>query len=323
MAQPDWLRKAAARVASEVPEPVQPLEEVVPGRRVLIDGDYLAYFASGGDDMRVNISRRVCLDRISTVREIAGAERAELHLTARASTKGERYLIATTQPYQDQRKGSSKPKNWSAVREFLETVPEATLREQCRAVRIEWMDREADDGFSLLSYNERNPVESIVHHTADKDMRMLPGLHIAWTDYMRTEVPKGAYEVIADNGLVFGHKWFWMQMLHGDTADHIPGLPRWGEAAALKALKGTTCNAEAYEAVQAAYAKVKREGWTDFFCEQAGLLWLRQSYVVHDFQRVIPPVGIKVLKPAIDRMVQRVRRERASIDDINAQTCEA
>lgn len=316
MSQPEWLRKAAARAAEDSPFPQYDeaeQAEVVPGRTLLVDGDYLAYFASGGDNMRVDIARRVAVQRLATARDVVGAERVELHLTARASNKGERYLIAVTQPYQDQRKGSSKPKNWAAVREFLETVDERRLAGK----RIEWFDREADDAFSLAAYTSLNPTTEVVIHTADKDMRMLPGLHLAWTDYVQTEVPKGAYEVIGDNGLVYGHKWFWMQMLTGDGADHIPGLPRWGEATALKALAGTTCNAEAYEAVQAAYSKVKGDAWADYFCEQAGLLWLRQSYVVHDFIRVLPKHAIKELKPAIERMVQRVQKERVALDRLN------
>src|SRR5690606_28101994 len=123
----------------------EPLTEVVPGRVALVDGDYLAYFASGGDNMRLDVARHVAVSRMETVRDITGAERVEMHLTSSGSDKGERYLIATTQPYQDQRKGSSKPKNWEAVRAFLDEAPESRLG--CK--RVVWFDREADDGIAL------------------------------------------------------------------------------------------------------------------------------------------------------------------------------
>ncbi|OZI20071.1 hypothetical protein CAL26_21185 [Bordetella genomosp. 9] len=315
MAQPEWLRNAAARVAEQIPD-TAPQDEVVPGRVALIDGDYLAYFASGGDNMRVDISRRVAVDRMHAVRELSGAERVELHLSARASTKGERFLIATTQPYQGQRHSSRRPKNWEAVREFLETADEALLR----ARRVTWMDREADDGFAHAALSARGPLESVVHHTADKDMRMLPGLHLAWTDYARTQVPKGAYEVIGPyDGKVYGTKWFWMQMLMGDTADHIPGFYGLGEDKALRILAGTRCNAEAYEAVQAEYARQKGDAWADYFVEQAGLLWLRATHHPHDFLRVLPEHRNPELMAAVRRMLANVKEKREALDRLNAQ----
>jgi len=315
LSQPDWLRKAASRAAEEVPA-VTPLEEVVPGRVVHVDGDYLAYFASGGDEMRVDVSRRVAVERMAAVRELAGAERVHLHLSARASTKGERYHIAVTQPYQGQRSSSRRPKNWGAVREFLETADPQILRVK----RIEWFDREADDGFAAAALTAVNPVETVAIHTADKDMRMLPGLHLAWKDYARTEVPKGSYEVIGPyDGKVYGTKWFWMQMLTGDNADHIPGIRNVGEQKALKALAGTTCNAEAYEVVEDEYRKFKGDDWADYFVEQAGLLWLRKSAHPHDYLRVLPAGYSTEIYDATVRLTKRVKEGREAIDRINAQ----
>jgi DNA polymerase-1 len=315
MTQPEWLRKAAARVAEQIPD-ATPMDDVVPGRTVMVDGDYLCYFASGGDEMRVDISRRVFVDRLHAVRELTGAEKVELHLSARASTKGERYLIATTQPYQGHRHGR-KPKNWEAVREFAETVDE----DRMRAKRIEWWDREADDGLAAATLSARDPVTSYVIHTADKDMRMLPGLHLAWTDYARTEVPKGAYEVIGPyDGKVYGTKWFWMQMLMGDTADHIPGLWKVGEGKALKWLAGTTCNAEAYEVVTAKYQEFKGETWADYFVEQAELLWLRKTAEPHDYMRVLPSNYSRDIYHATVRMKRNIKEKREALDRLNAQT---
>ncbi|KDD18629.1 hypothetical protein [Bordetella bronchiseptica] len=282
----------------------------------LIDGDYLAYFASGGDEMRVDVARRVAVDRMHAVRELSGAEKVELHLSARAGTKGERFLIAATQPYQGQRSSSRRPKNWEAVREFLETADQDILR----ARRVSWHDREADDGFAAASLTARSPVEAVVHHTADKDMRMLPGVHVAWRDYARTSVPKGAYEVIGPHdGLVYGTKWFWLQMLMGDTADHIPGLPKVGEKKASAALAGTTCNGEAYEAVEAMYRDHKGDAWADYFVEQAGLLWLRKTHHPHDFLRVLPEHGQAAIMDAVRRMLNNVKEKREALDRLNAQ----
>src|SRR5690606_29458764 len=114
-----------------------------------------------------------------------------------------------------------------------------------------------------------------VVHTADKDMRMFCGTHVAWKDFTITEVPLDAYDIVGRDGKQYGHKFFWYQMLVGDTADNIPGLPGVGPATAEAALAGTVCNVDAAAVVRGAYSGRLGDGWHDYFVEQAVLLWMR------------------------------------------------
>lgn len=309
----DWLTDAIEAAAADAPPPPAAIP-VLTGRSVHIDGDFLAYFAAGGDEMPVGIARRVCAERIEAFREMAGASKAIVHLTARASTKGERAFAATVKPYQGHRNKAKRPKNWEAMRDYLEFAEVAWTRRM-------WADREADDGMALASYESPMPDEFICIATKDKDMRMLAGRHINWDNYTEVIVPRGTYELIGDlDGLVYGHKWFWLQLLHGDTADNIPGLPRLdgklcGPATAEKYLAGTTCNAEAFERVSKAYHGHYGDGWSDRLAEQACLLWLRTDSAADptDFLKVVP------LPKAARRLASRIGAQREAIDIINAR----
>ncbi|WWQ30278.1 hypothetical protein RSgd_1476 [Ralstonia solanacearum] len=310
------MAEALASAADAAPEPQQTLlHEVVAERICHIDGDYLAYFAAGGDEMPVGTARRVAAERIEAFREMSGSAKALVHLTAADSTKGDRFLAATVKPYQGQRSSGRRPKNWAALRDYLENSEYVTFERKL------WHDREADDGMAVASFQVIDPVIQTVIATKDKDMRMLAGTHIDWTHYTLTEVPKGTYELIGPyDGLVYGHKWFWLQLLQGDTADNIPGLPKLfgkpcGEKGAAKYLDGTTCNEEAFALVAEAYAAHYAETWEDALAEQASLLWLRGDTTarVYDFLRVCP------IPAAATQLQKRIDEQRETLNRIHAQ----
>lgn len=310
----DWLTEAINASAAAAPD-WKPAPAAQKGRVVHVDGDYLAYFCAGGNEMPAGTARRVTAERIDNFREMAGAERAIVHLTSAGSTKGERFLAATVKPYQGQR-GGSKPKNWRALREYLETA------EHTRFVRKMWDDREADDGCSLASAQSTDPENLVALGYKDKDFRMIPGRHIDWDTYTETVVPRGTYELLSDvlqdddgKPLMFGTKWFWVQMLMGDGADNIPGLPilngiKCGKARAKAALAGTTCDREAMGIVAKGYADHYGPGWSDRMAEQASLLWMRvgETAPVDDFLHILP------LHKAASRLTHRIATERARLN---------
>lgn len=257
----------------------QTLPAVV-GRVLHIDGDYMAYFCAGNDDMPAGVSRQVADGRIRKMQAACGAERVVMHLTADWSDKGKRYAIATVKPYQGNRSGKSKPKNWAVLREFLQ---HASCADEVRL----WVDREADDGIALaaataVGLRQYNPI---VIGTTDKDMRMLPGLHLDWSTFDLTLVEPRAYSVIGNNGLQYGYKWFCLQMLQGDSTDNIPGLEAYhnhkgnptkvGDKTAVKLLEGINDGHAAIEVVASYYADYYQATWQERFVEQAALLWMR------------------------------------------------
>jgi DNA polymerase-1 len=311
----DWAAEVeAAAAAAEREEHSESVQEIVPGRTLHIDGDYAAYFCAGGSETDAATARYITDQRIETAWRMSGAQKCLVHLTHAASNKGKRYHVATVKPYQGHRQGH-KPKNWRFVREYLETARFKNWERIC------WRDREADDGLGLAT-NLLYPDTRTVIHTRDKDMRMLPGTHLTWVDYLLVHVPLGAYEVIGSDGLTYGHKWFWLQMLQGDSADHIPGLEKHegkdcGEKTAEALLAGTTCNADAYAVVSRAYRLTYMESWVHRFVEQACLLWIRRTALapVHEFMAVVPSTA--ELLPGLHELHERITLKEAELAAFN------
>lgn len=209
----------------DFPEPVH-------GRTVHIDADFLAYQVSYEkedtadvktfEDMKHNAEIAV-----ETLQALAGATAVHLHLTPATSNKGNRGQLAVIKEYQANRKDKPKPRYLHIMRKWLSERFPGTLHELC----------EADDGMSSAQYlaiKEGRSNLSIIA-SKDKDLRMVPGLHLDWdTGTIREYDAFGAISIIekqTSNGIVkkltgYGHKWFWAQMLTGDTADNISGLPK-------------------------------------------------------------------------------------------------
>ena len=274
---------------------------VVPGRRVHIDADILAYQCGGNDDTDVATSRRILKSKIDLFREASGAESILLHMTASGSTKGNRAVIAYTKPYQGHRKGQ-RPKNWQYLRDYIAEGLAGPVKQ--------WYDREADDGFGFISAHCRGDVIA----TRDKDMRMLPGLHLNWDTYEIVHVPEDAFALEA-GGKLYGHKWFWTQMLWGDAADNIPGLPKHpdfprgvGEVAASKLLAFAEDDDSAAQAVAQAYKAHWGDEWADRYVEQASLLWIRRTNQapIAEWSAYLPVCP--QLKEAVGRMLERVNK---------------
>ena len=288
---------------------------VVPGRRVHIDADMLAYQCGGDEDTDVATSRRILKSKIDLFKDAAGAEGVLLHMTASGSTKGHRALIAYTKPYQGQRKGH-RPKNWQYLRDYMAEGLAGPIKQ--------WFDREADDGFGFISMN--CPLDVIA--TRDKDMRMLPGWHLNWDTYKLIKVEPGQFALEA-GGKLYGHKWFWTQMLWGDAADNIPGLPKHpdfprgvGEVAASKLLAFADDDESAALAVAQAYKAHYGAEWAERFCEQASLLWIRRTNQapINEWMAYFP-VGPQ-LKAAGEKQLARVQALLDEAERINACQCE-
>jgi hypothetical protein len=306
----DSLRAKIAQAAEEAPQfGAGRFPQTVRGRTVHIDGDYLAYYCSGNDDCEPGRARQNAFGRIETTRQITGSESVILHLSAAACTKANRYIIATVKPYQGQRTGR-KPKNWAYLREVLENYDGPKFRPKL------WMTREADDGMAYCAATSDAAIS-----TRDKDMRMLPGLHLNWTTLELITVPRGAYDVLGSDGLQYGRKWYYLQLLQGDTADNIPGLPKLfgkqcGDATAGKYLAPSHDIESAYDRVQTAYADHYGTSWADRLVEQAALLWLRTDAqaAISNVAEAFPPEPH--ITRALERLQERVTEKLTELSKI-------
>lgn len=287
-----------------------------------VDGDYAAYYFAGNDETTFSQAKAKFLDGVRIAQQVGGAGQVVIHITGRGSDKGGRFKIATVKDYQGQRDSSRRPKNWDALRAWLEeskTLPGTEFRV------VTWMDREADDGVAAAARYAWEKGKVPVIFSRDKDFRMIPGRHVTWTTLERIEfVPErwklDTGEVDTNGPIVYGRISFWLQMLQGDAADNIPGLEKspakkagtfkaCGSGCAHDYLDGTTNAEQAYRIVSSLYKAYYGGSWPDRFVEQAALLWLRvdNDAYVGDFMRAMPAGAAADLEKAVLKLEGRIR----------------
>lgn len=205
-----------------------PIPDPVPGRIVHIDADFLAYMMSaekvdGSDPKTFDDMKHNTEVFVDTVRSLAGATGYHLHLTPSTSDKGDRYDLAIQKQYQGNRIDKPKPRYLHILREWMSGRFPATMHQDC----------EADDGMSSMQYAAINRGERNLSIIAskDKDLNMVPGLHLDWDTGIITDADDFGHTHLHDrNGTKvlkgYGQKFFWAQMLMGDTADNTQGLPK-------------------------------------------------------------------------------------------------
>lgn len=271
-------------------------------RLLLVDGDALAYATAGNDDTPIGVARRNLLDKIAHAQAVSGAGAVKILTTAPSSHKGFRFAVARVKPYQGHRKNSRRPKNWAALRTMLETgvIPNVELTTTA----------EADDLFG--KYSTIAGPGNVVIYTEDKDMRMVPGWHLDWDTHTMHYVGPEVWDVTY-NDKAFGRKWFWTQMLQGDSADNIPGLPRFngalmGPKTAAKYLAGLN-EPHTVGFVTAAYEQTYRERWPVEMLEQGILLWMRRDPYSNlwDVTHEHGPLGFAAVPEAVDEIKQRIK----------------
>lgn len=189
----------------------------------------------------------------------------------REFTPGFRYSIAKTRPYKGNRT-NPKPFHFYNILAYLM----ATRR--CRVSRD---GLEADDVMAIFQ-NQMYEKDTTIICSRDKDLRITPGWHYSWECGSQAAIgplytDELGYFREKTNGdtLGFGLKFFYYQMLVGDSADYIPGLKGWGPAKALPIIDSCSSEEELIKTVKDLY---KEAGMTkEYFLEQANLLWIIQE----------------------------------------------
>ena len=147
---------------------------------------------------------------------------------------------------------------------------------------------EADDW--LCIYHTKAPPHTTTLCSRDKDLRQCQGLFYSWEcanqrsigplniselgflDLQRSD-KKGVKPKLFGGG----HKWFYSQMLTGDSIDNIGGLKNYGPVFAFDHLKDCNSEYECYQVVKSVYERVYKDEWKVQFREQASLLYLIKS----------------------------------------------
>lgn len=271
------------------------------GRVLQDDTDFICYQCAHVEETEQYAFKRV-LDNLDYARRMAGAETVNMHLTM--GMKGGRAEMATVAPYQEKRNATKNPELAYRVTRLREMLSQY---KSTRFVPIVNTTQEADDSLRQMQFERINEhgLNSSVMRSGDKDLWFAEGIHMdaqgrfytvdgyGWTEYR--EVGNVKPKLIGQ-----GTSWFWHQLIMGDTADNIPGLPKLsgrllnkyvptktynakrkaaacGEAKAVAILADVTTDALAASRVLEAYTDHYGAEAKTMLVEQAFLLWIRRT----------------------------------------------
>lgn len=289
----------------------------VSGRVLQDDTDFICY-ACAHPNQSLKYALGKVLDNVEFARRQAGAERVNMHLTM--GMKGGRAEMATVQPYQEKRNVKRDPALQARVKDLRNAL--ANLKHPLFTPIVNNI-QEADDSLRQYQWDmiQEHGVESSVIRSGDKDLWFAEGYHIddqgrlynvdgyGKTDYR--EVGNVKPKLIGR-----GTSWFWHQLVMGDGADNIPGLPvmkaellnrylptkrsnpkrkdaACGEAKAVAMLKDVTCEHAAAARVLEAYKlHYGNHFGVEMLVEQAFLLWIRKTNKLSEVIEYLRSCGI-------------------------------
>lgn len=255
--------------------------------RALIDGDILRYEvgfaaeagwkATHDDDGTLpsfDYVRGTLLQRIAQIVDGAGASSSTIYITEGRTF---RYDLAVTKPYKGQRI-DNRPWHYENLTIYMKDVLDAEV-----VTHIE-----ADDAMAMASVLE----EDTIICSRDKDLRQVPGWMYSWELGKQAafgpkkvglvgkiQLSDTAPRKITGEGLSF----FFSQMLTGDAADNIPGLPGCGPVAAFECLNfGIEHSVNPCEDMENEVAYLYEAyylgEWEERMLEQGRLLWMTRRF---------------------------------------------
>jgi 5'-3' exonuclease len=203
----------------------------------LIDADVVAYrigFTTNNEDLRIALSR--CDEMLDGILEETKATSFQLWLSDWLPNNF-RYQLYPA--YKANRQDKEKPV-------WLEQLKEHMVKEW--GARFSY-GMEADDALGIQqtlnekadNFGDDTWIESAIC-SIDKDLLQIPGRH-----YNFVKKEWAAVQALT------GMKWFYKQILIGDTADEIPGCEGIGPVKSHKIIDPCTNEAECFQAVMETY----------------------------------------------------------------------
>lgn len=242
--------------------------------KALIDADILLYqSAFAGQDRdtgEIHSFDYVAENFESNVEMIKRAVEADEAILYLTGPNNFRFNIAKTKPYKGTRQ-EEKPYHYKNLRFYIEALPNAVVTD----------GYEADDAMCIEQYKRLESQDTIIC-SRDKDLRMCPGWHYGWEhggqpEFFPTYVsPLGEITLSEDKKKIKGTglKFFYSQLITGDSVDNIPGLPKGGPVLAALTLADAVNEQEMCERVATLYHAKLGDNWYEYFLEQAQLLWM-------------------------------------------------
>lgn len=216
---------------------------------------------------------RLTEDLIQHVIKINNADSYECVLSGKGNFRHE---VAKQEPYKGNRDpNTQRPYHYDTVGEYvIKNHPTIVVD-----------DIEADD---YLGIEQRKDLENTLIATRDKDLLTVAGWHYRWAcGENQPERLKHWVEPFE------ARRFFFEQMLHGDSTDNIIGcgkkiMMKWGgemklrrkgvgEKGAIKLLEDCTTVQEMFDVVSLEYEKIFFENYKEVMLENARLLYIGQE----------------------------------------------
>lgn len=235
-------------------------------KRVLLDADILVYrvgFAAqvgyGEDAVPEPVANALhsCKLQIERILDRFDTGLYKLYLTGSGNFRED---VAVSFPYKGNRT-SSKPIHYQALRDYMVDVWDAEI--------VDGM--EADDALGIAAsteyFNLSGSPEDCkeVVCTIDKDLLMIPGWNY---NFVKDELQFITHEE--------GIRFFYQQLIMGDSTDNIVGIPRYGPVRSAKYLEDLETEWDMYQSVLELY-----EGNEERLLENARLLWILREAERH------------------------------------------
>ena len=255
--------------------------------KLLIDGDILVYrlaFACQVRNKEVEPLKNVLHLAKKTIKDMQArweTENIKIYLTSDDHSNF-RFELAKTKPYKGNRDPKINPKA-PAKPYYYETLRKYFIDKYNTEVIY---NIEADDalGIHQMKHLDDPNLETIIC-SIDKDLDMIPGRHynfVTDTDYHCTD--PGTLRLYDDRKKLIGEglAWFYAQMILGDSADNIPGLPKHGPVKVLEILGDCKTEDEMWKEVQRTYIEQLGEEFGvkstySRLYEVADLLWMHRK----------------------------------------------
>lgn len=207
-----------------------------------------------------------CRMLIESILENTGADSYQLYLTSNDKSNY-RFKLATLKEYKGNRKNMKKPFYYDAIRDYIMTSWNGKMVH----------DQEADDAMGI---DQMKSQGGTIIASIDKDMNMIPGYHYDMdTEEIYFAADPGELFLTDERNKIFGRglKWFYAQILLGDNADNIPGIPGYGPVNTYNELHSLDEEPEFLNAVKQVYKIHYKDKYIEALREVMNLLWIRRK----------------------------------------------
>ena len=247
------------------------IPEMIQGLTLIMDGDAACY-TSTYDAKKLETAVRRFHTNVLEKMYLTQAESARVHITPKGCLKNYRDWLIPVKPYQGNRVNKEKPMLLEPLRAMLEShfSDHDTIRV------FGHMDKEADDGIMQDCYS----IPNTVMYSEDKDLCIVPTVRFNHKtgnfDRILDRYGHISLDYSTSTTKVIGHgtKFFWAQLLMGDSADNVKGLKSYhgklcGAVKAHEILSNCRTEADAANAVFDGYRSIDQN-----ILPEAECLWL-------------------------------------------------